>query len=46
MRNQSLLHRQLRMLDSMERRTSDPGALADLFRLDHLTTRIAGTPRA
>jgi signal transduction histidine kinase len=40
MRNQSLLHRQLSMLDSMERRTGDPGALADLFRLDHLTTRM------
>ncbi len=40
MRNQSLLHRQLGILDSMERRTSDPGALADLFRLDHLTTRM------
>jgi signal transduction histidine kinase len=40
MRNQSLLHRQLGMLDTMERRTSDPGALADLFRLDHLTTRM------
>jgi anti-sigma regulatory factor (Ser/Thr protein kinase) len=40
MRNQSLLHRQLGMLDSMERRTSDPAALADLFRLDHLTTRM------
>jgi signal transduction histidine kinase len=40
MRNQSLLHRQLGMLDSMERRTSDPGALSDLFRLDHLTTRM------
>jgi signal transduction histidine kinase len=40
MRNQSLLHRQLGMLDSMERGTSDPGALADLFRLDHLTTRM------
>jgi signal transduction histidine kinase len=40
MRNQSLLHRQLGMLDSMERQTSDPGALADLFRLDHLTTRM------
>jgi signal transduction histidine kinase len=40
MRNQSLLHRQLGMLDAMERRTSDPGALADLFRLDHLTTRM------
>ncbi len=40
MRNQSLLHRQLGMLDSMERRTSEPGPLADLFRLDHLTTRM------
>ena len=40
MRNQSLLHRQLGMLDTMERRTSDPAALADLFRLDHLTTRM------
>jgi signal transduction histidine kinase len=40
MRNQSLLHRQLGMLDSMERQTGEPGALADLFRLDHLTTRM------
>jgi signal transduction histidine kinase len=40
MRSQSLLHRQLGMLDSMERRTSEPQALADLFRLDHLTTRM------
>jgi signal transduction histidine kinase len=40
MRNQSLLHRQLKMLDSMERRTNDPTALAELFRLDHLTTRM------
>jgi signal transduction histidine kinase len=40
MRNQSLLHRQLGMLDAMERRTAEPAALADLFRLDHLTTRM------
>ena len=40
LRNQSLLHRQLGMLDAMERATSEPGALADLFRLDHLTTRM------
>jgi len=40
MRSQSLLHRQLAMLDSMERRTSEPDALAGLFRLDHLTTRM------
>jgi signal transduction histidine kinase len=40
MRNQSLLHRQLGLLDLMERRTSDPETLAELFRLDHLTTRM------
>ena len=39
-RAQSLLHRQLGMLDEMERGTSDPKALEDLFRLDHLTTRM------
>jgi signal transduction histidine kinase len=39
-RSQSLLHRQLRMLDEMERGASDPKALEDLFRLDHLTTRM------
>ncbi|MEU5884436.1 nitrate- and nitrite sensing domain-containing protein [Spirillospora sp. NPDC047279] len=39
-RSQSLLHRQLRMLDEMERRASDPDVMADLFRLDHLTTRM------
>ena len=40
LRNQSLLHRQLSMLDTMERATNDPAVLADLFRLDHLTTRM------
>ncbi|MCW2883288.1 MAG: histidine kinase [Streptosporangiaceae bacterium] len=39
-RSQSLLHRQLRMLDAMERRASEPEELEDLFRLDHLTTRM------
>ena len=39
-RSQSLLHRQLTLLDTMERRTSDPDELADLYRLDHLTTRM------
>lgn len=39
-RNQSLLHRQLTMLEAMERRTSDPEILEDLFGLDHLTTRM------
>jgi signal transduction histidine kinase len=39
-RNQSLLHRQLLQLDSMERATEAPETLADLFKLDHLTTRM------
>jgi signal transduction histidine kinase len=39
-RSQSLLHRQLTLLDQMERRARDPEALDDLFRLDHLTTRM------
>ncbi|WP_157248666.1 sensor histidine kinase [Nonomuraea typhae] len=39
-RNQSLLHRQLLQLDGMERGTEDPEELEDLFKLDHLTTRM------
>ncbi|QXJ24682.1 sensor histidine kinase [Actinomadura graeca] len=39
-RNQALLHRQLALLDTMERRTEDPAELSDLFRLDHLATRM------
>ncbi|WP_158578421.1 sensor histidine kinase [Spongiactinospora rosea] len=39
-RKQSLLHRQLALLDAMQRRTDDPDALDDLFKLDHLTTRM------
>ncbi|MFF3768211.1 nitrate- and nitrite sensing domain-containing protein [Streptomyces sp. NPDC001922] len=39
-RSQVLLHRQLSLLDTMERRTEDTDELADLFRLDHLTTRM------
>ncbi|GJF28050.1 hypothetical protein KNE206_07500 [Kitasatospora sp. NE20-6] len=39
-RSQVLVHRQLTLLDAMERRTEDPAELADLFRLDHLTTRM------
>ncbi|MFI6108882.1 nitrate- and nitrite sensing domain-containing protein [Streptomyces sp. NPDC051310] len=39
-RNQVLLHRQLTLLDTMERRTEDTEELADLFKLDHLTTRM------
>jgi signal transduction histidine kinase len=39
-RSQSLLQRQLGLLADMERDASDPGALEQLFRLDHLTTRM------
>lgn len=39
-RSQSLLHRQLALLDRMERRSTDPEALGELFQLDHLTTRM------
>jgi hypothetical protein len=39
-RSQSLLHRQLALLDNMERRASEPDELEDLFRIDHLTTRM------
>ncbi|WP_370026651.1 nitrate- and nitrite sensing domain-containing protein [Planotetraspora sp. GP83] len=39
-RKQSLLHRQLMLLDAMQRRSTDPEGLEDLFRLDHLTTRM------
>ncbi|WP_214319468.1 sensor histidine kinase [Nonomuraea sediminis] len=39
-RKQGLLHRQLTLLDSMQRRTHDPERLEELFKLDHLTTRM------
>jgi signal transduction histidine kinase len=39
-RNQSLLHRQLRIIDTLEQQASSPSALAELFTLDHLTTRM------
>ncbi|REE98856.1 sensor histidine kinase [Thermomonospora umbrina] len=39
-RNQALVHRQLTLLDTMERRTEDPEELDDLFRLDHMATRM------
>jgi len=39
-RNQSLLQRQLSVLDDMERRATDPDVLEDLFKMDHLTTRM------
>ncbi|GIM99721.1 hypothetical protein Pve01_13800 [Planomonospora venezuelensis] len=39
-RTQGLVHRQLSVLDAMERREQDPQELRDLFRLDHLATRM------
>jgi signal transduction histidine kinase len=39
-RNQSLLYRQLGLINQLEEAEKDPDALADLFRLDHLATRI------
>ncbi|MFC7721901.1 nitrate- and nitrite sensing domain-containing protein [Nonomuraea recticatena] len=39
-RTQGLVHRQLTVLDVMERRASEPEELRDLFRLDHLATRM------
>src|SRR5579859_733773 len=39
-RSQSLLHRQLALLDCMERKSTDAGTLEELFQLDHLTTRM------
>ncbi|HUX70543.1 MAG TPA: nitrate- and nitrite sensing domain-containing protein, partial [Cellulomonadaceae bacterium] len=39
-RDQVLLNRQLSFIDSLERTEEDPNALANLFRLDHLATRM------
>ncbi|TYK52891.1 sensor histidine kinase [Actinomadura decatromicini] len=39
-RSQTLLHRQLKLLDAMERRIETPDDLEDLFRVDHLATRM------
>ncbi|GHF20261.1 sensor histidine kinase [Streptomyces griseoluteus] len=39
-RNQALVHRQLKLVDTLERRTDDPDVLSELFRIDHLTTRM------
>ncbi|MFB4291808.1 nitrate- and nitrite sensing domain-containing protein [Nonomuraea sp. ATR24] len=39
-RNQALLHRQLTLLDAMERKAEDPDTLEGLFKLDHFTTRM------
>ena len=39
-RNQSMLYRQRDIINQLEDRERDPDALGDLFRLDHLATRI------
>jgi signal transduction histidine kinase len=39
-RNQSLLDRQLGLISELEQQENKPEALADLFQLDHLATRI------
>jgi len=39
-RSQSLLERQMALLDALERRTMEPDDLEGLFRIDHLTTRM------
>ncbi|HEX4814827.1 MAG TPA: nitrate- and nitrite sensing domain-containing protein [Nonomuraea sp.] len=39
-RSQSLLQRQLKLLDEMQHQTEEPEALERLFKLDHLTTRM------
>ncbi|WP_415830390.1 nitrate- and nitrite sensing domain-containing protein, partial [Kibdelosporangium persicum] len=42
-RNQVLVHRQLQILDEMEKREEDSAQLASLFQLDHLATRARRT---
>ncbi|WP_369392710.1 nitrate- and nitrite sensing domain-containing protein [Streptomyces sp. CG1] len=39
-RNQNLVRRQLRLITRLERQELDPDALAELFELDHLATRM------
>jgi signal transduction histidine kinase len=39
-RNQSLVQRQLELLDDLERNEHDPSALDALFKLDHMATRM------
>jgi signal transduction histidine kinase len=39
-RNQSLVHRQLRIIDKLEKAANGSTELSDLFTLDHLTTRM------
>jgi signal transduction histidine kinase len=39
-RNQALIDRQLELIDELERNEIDPESLEELFRLDHLATRM------
>lgn len=39
-RNQALVHRLLRLLDGLQRRIGDDATLGDLFRIDHLASRV------
>jgi signal transduction histidine kinase len=39
-RNQSLLDRQIEFIDQLESQEEDPDVLEDLFKLDHLATRM------
>lgn len=39
-RSQSLIHRQLQMLDQLERKEQDATRLDELFKVDHLATRM------
>jgi signal transduction histidine kinase len=39
-RNQGMLYRQLDIINQLEEKEQDPDALAELFRLDHLATRV------
>jgi signal transduction histidine kinase len=39
-RNQSVLHLQLELINQLEEKERDPDALGELFRLDHLATRV------
>jgi Nitrate and nitrite sensing/HAMP domain len=39
-RSQTLIDRQLELIDDLEREETDPDTLAALFRLDHLATRM------
>ena len=39
-RNQSMFYRQLEIINQLEESEQDPDALAELFKLDHLATRV------